>query len=54
MDLPAAERDEWDRLWADVKATLAEAKKPAPPRQAGNAAGRPTSKAPVGSDTRAR
>jgi hypothetical protein len=26
--LPGAERDEWDRLWADVKAALAEARKP--------------------------
>jgi hypothetical protein len=29
--LPAAERAEWEKLWADVKATLAEARKPAPP-----------------------
>jgi Flp pilus assembly protein TadD len=29
--LPAAERAEWEQLWADVKATLAEARKPAPP-----------------------
>jgi hypothetical protein len=28
FNLPAAERDEWDRLWADVKAALAEARKP--------------------------
>jgi hypothetical protein len=27
-ELPSAERDEWDRLWADVKAALAEAQKP--------------------------
>jgi hypothetical protein len=31
--LPAAERAEWEKLWADVKATLAEAKKPAPPAE---------------------
>jgi tetratricopeptide (TPR) repeat protein len=30
IDMPAAERDEWDHLWADVKATLAEAQKPVP------------------------
>jgi tetratricopeptide (TPR) repeat protein len=29
--LPAAERREWEKLWQDVKATLADARKPAPP-----------------------
>jgi hypothetical protein len=29
--LPAAERSEWEKLWADVKATLADAQKPPPP-----------------------
>jgi hypothetical protein len=29
--LPDAERAEWEKLWADVKATLAEARKPAAP-----------------------
>jgi tetratricopeptide (TPR) repeat protein len=29
--MPAEERAAWDALWADVKATLAEARKPAPP-----------------------
>jgi tetratricopeptide (TPR) repeat protein/tRNA A-37 threonylcarbamoyl transferase component Bud32 len=29
--LPAAERAEWEKLWADVKATLADAQKPPPP-----------------------
>jgi tetratricopeptide (TPR) repeat protein/tRNA A-37 threonylcarbamoyl transferase component Bud32 len=29
--LPAAERPEWEKLWQDVKATLADARKPAPP-----------------------
>jgi tetratricopeptide (TPR) repeat protein len=32
--MPAEERAAWDALWADVKATLAEAKKPAPPPRA--------------------
>jgi hypothetical protein len=33
IDLPAAERAEWDTLWADVEAALAEAHKPpTPPR----------------------
>jgi tetratricopeptide (TPR) repeat protein len=32
-NLPAAERAEWEKLWADVKATLAEARKPAPRRE---------------------
>jgi len=36
--LPAAEREEWEKFWADVKAALAEAKKPAPP--AGTDAGK--------------
>jgi hypothetical protein len=31
--LPAAERQEWEKLWADVKATLALAQK-APPEAA--------------------
>ena len=29
--LPDAERSEWETLWADVKATLADARKPPPP-----------------------
>jgi hypothetical protein len=29
--LSAAERQEWEKLWQDVKATLADAHKPAPP-----------------------
>jgi hypothetical protein len=29
--LSAAERQEWEKLWKDVKATLADARKPAPP-----------------------
>jgi len=29
--LPDAEREEWEKLWADVKATLADAQKPPPP-----------------------
>jgi tetratricopeptide (TPR) repeat protein len=29
--LPAAERADWEKLWADVKATLADAQKPPPP-----------------------
>jgi tetratricopeptide (TPR) repeat protein len=29
--LPTAERQEWEKLWLDVKATLADARKPAPP-----------------------
>jgi hypothetical protein len=29
--LPSAERAEWEKLWADVKATLAEARKPVAP-----------------------
>jgi Tfp pilus assembly protein PilF len=29
--LPAAERENWEKFWADVKATLADARKPAPP-----------------------
>jgi hypothetical protein len=29
--LPAAERAEWEKLWKDVKATLADARKLAPP-----------------------
>jgi tetratricopeptide (TPR) repeat protein len=28
--LPAAERSEWEKFWADVKATLADARKPVP------------------------
>ena len=31
IGLPAAERAEWDSLWADVRSALAEAQKPAPP-----------------------
>jgi tetratricopeptide (TPR) repeat protein len=31
IGMPAAERAEWDHLWADVRAALAEAQKPAPP-----------------------
>jgi tetratricopeptide (TPR) repeat protein len=31
IGMPPAERDEWDRLWADVRSTLAEAKKLPPP-----------------------
>jgi tetratricopeptide (TPR) repeat protein len=33
--LPAAEREEWEKFWADVKATLADARKPAPRPEAG-------------------
>jgi Flp pilus assembly protein TadD len=33
--LPAAERAEWEKLWVDVKATLADAKKPARPTETG-------------------
>jgi tetratricopeptide (TPR) repeat protein len=33
--LPEAEREQWEKLWADVKATPAEAQKPAPPQGAG-------------------
>jgi hypothetical protein len=29
--LPASEQQAWQQLWADVKTTLAEAHKPAPP-----------------------
>jgi tetratricopeptide (TPR) repeat protein len=29
--LPAAERSEWEKFWADVKSTLADAHKPVPP-----------------------
>jgi tetratricopeptide (TPR) repeat protein len=31
IGMPVAERAEWDALWADVKATLTDARKPAPP-----------------------
>jgi hypothetical protein len=31
IGLPAAERAEWDAFWADVRSTMAEAGKPAPP-----------------------
>jgi tetratricopeptide (TPR) repeat protein len=31
--MPAEERAAWETLWADVKATLAEARKPAPPAE---------------------
>jgi len=31
IGMPASERAEWDRLWDDVRATLAEARKPPPP-----------------------
>ena len=29
--VPAVERQEWEKLWQDVKATLTDARKPAPP-----------------------
>jgi hypothetical protein len=29
--MPAEKRAAWEALWADVKATLADARKPAPP-----------------------
>jgi tetratricopeptide (TPR) repeat protein len=31
IGMPADEREKWDALWADVRATLAEARKPPPP-----------------------
>jgi hypothetical protein len=31
--LPADERQQWRKLWADVKAALAQARKPPPPRE---------------------
>jgi tetratricopeptide (TPR) repeat protein len=31
IGVPAAERAEWDRFWVDVRATIAEARKPPPP-----------------------
>jgi tetratricopeptide (TPR) repeat protein len=33
--LPAAERAEWEKLWADVKVARADARKPVPPPRAG-------------------
>jgi tetratricopeptide (TPR) repeat protein len=33
--MPAEERAAWEKLWADVKATLTEARKPAPPAEPG-------------------
>ena len=31
LDIPPAERVEWDKFWTDVKATLTAARKPPPP-----------------------
>jgi hypothetical protein len=33
IDMPGPERDEWDHLWADVPAALAEAQKPTPEKK---------------------
>jgi hypothetical protein len=34
--LPAAKREQWQNFWADVRVTLTDARKPAPPPPTGS------------------